>query len=214
MAVSQQEWEVSFELLSETPIGEEAVEDLMIILDRFHPGATTLIGPEGLRVGTTVYVEAPTAQAALNTVAAKLPALPIVSVQIRTWAEAQKDLEEPNYPELLGVGELAELLEVSRQRASELAGQSTFPAPLARLKAGPVWDKSSIMGFLETWHRKAGRPTKSPVMITYRFYGGGEGKVEETDPAVIVGVEEISKALTSARKASSTSLERIKGPQK
>lgn len=60
---------------------------------------------------------------------------------------------------LLGVAELAELLGVSRQRASELATQSNFPSPVAQLTATPVWDKATIGNFLKEWKRTPGRPS-------------------------------------------------------
>src|SRR5579883_2427966 len=45
------------------------------------------------------------------------------------------------------------LLKVSRQRVSALAKTEYFPAPLARLSSGPVWDRTSLTHFLEAWDR-------------------------------------------------------------
>lgn len=47
--------------------------------------------------------------------------------------------------ELVGVSEVADLLRISKQRVSQLLNNdSTFPAPLAFLRATPVWDKADI----------------------------------------------------------------------
>lgn len=64
-------------------------------------------------------------------------------------------------PSLAGVGELSHRLGVTRQRASALARQSSFPTPLARLKSGPVWLSSSIDSFVTEWERRPGRPKRS-----------------------------------------------------
>jgi len=54
------------------------------------------------------------------------------------------------------LAELAEILRVSKQRVSELAGMGQFPRPIAELKAGPGWDQGSIGNFLETGRRTPG----------------------------------------------------------
>lgn len=54
---------------------------------------------------------------------------------------------------LLGPAELARLIGVSRQRVSQLAQKSTFPAPLAVLEMGSVW----ALGDLTAWAESTGR---------------------------------------------------------
>ncbi|NPC96601.1 DNA-binding protein [Nocardioides sp. zg-DK7169] len=53
----------------------------------------------------------------------------------------------------MGVAEIAKLLSVSSQRVSQLAATATFPEPIARLAAGPIWERADI----ESWARKTGR---------------------------------------------------------
>ncbi|HEX2059053.1 MAG TPA: hypothetical protein VHI71_11885 [Actinomycetota bacterium] len=79
-------------------------------------------------------------------------------VQATEWATFEERLEEPTYPELVGITEIADLLGTSRQRASELARSPKFPTPLADLAAGPVWLKPTVARFLREWDRKPGRP--------------------------------------------------------
>jgi enamine deaminase RidA (YjgF/YER057c/UK114 family) len=57
-----------------------------------------------------------------------------------------------------GVSEVADLLGVSRQRVAQLRTKRGFPAPIAELRAGPIWDVSSLGLFLEEWERRPGRP--------------------------------------------------------
>ena len=61
----------------------------------------------------------------------------------------------------VGVSEVAEILGVSRQRASELRTRPGFPAPIADLASGPVWTRGSLDRFISTWERRPGRPARS-----------------------------------------------------
>ena len=56
---------------------------------------------------------------------------------------------------LMGTAEVATLLGVSRTRVGQLAQRDDFPAPVARLAAGPVWESADI----ERWARATGRIT-------------------------------------------------------
>jgi hypothetical protein len=77
-------------------------------------------------------------------------------------AEARDaDLPDRAWPELVGIRELAELLDVSRQRASELQTRPGFPRPCQVLASGPVWVKPVVEHWVATWDRKGGRPRKA-----------------------------------------------------
>ncbi len=51
---------------------------------------------------------------------------------------------------LAGIHEIAKLRGVSRQRASVIASGPSFPEPIDRIAAGPVWWFSVV----EDWHEK------------------------------------------------------------
>lgn len=129
--------------------------------------------PNGVaRYGASLSIEAESAGdaairgAALVTAAAKrvgLPQLPLVRIEIVDEAELDRELEVPTYPNILGVSELAHLLGVTRQRASELARSKKFAEPLAVLASGPIWLESSIQRFVKEWTRRPGRP-RNPVI--------------------------------------------------
>lgn len=112
-------------------------------------------GPvEALQQAMTVFREA--------AAAAGLPAWDVVEVEVQTDAELERQNAQPSLPELVGVGEVAELLGVTRQRASALARTPGFPAPLVTLRSGPVWTRPSVDRFVQSWHRRPGRVAKSP----------------------------------------------------
>jgi hypothetical protein len=86
----------------------------------------------------------------------------IIAVEVETVEEMDRRLQESNVPSLVGIAEVAGALRVSKQRASELSRQSSFPRPLAVLAAGPVWERHTIARFLERWpRRRTGRPRKA-----------------------------------------------------
>lgn len=51
---------------------------------------------------------------------------------------------------LAGVAEIAAMLGVSKQRASQLAASDGFPKPLDRIAVGPVWRRAAI----ESWKER------------------------------------------------------------
>ncbi len=94
-------------------------------------------------------------------VARPLPAKPthMRILPLDDWLAENKD---PQPRDLVGAAEAALLLGVSRQRVGQLAERADFPAPIARLSAGPVWTRISIEAFDQSWSRKiTGRPRKA-----------------------------------------------------
>lgn len=80
----------------------------------------------------------------------------IVSVSAR---RADQPDDMPGLPKVLGVAEVAKQLDVTKQRAAELARtHRLFPPPLAELASGPVWTAWQIGSFQRSWARKPGRP--------------------------------------------------------
>ncbi len=151
-------------------IDEERVAELLDQLVDYDP--VVAIAPDNSRLVLTVSL--PGARAAADAVKegarlhrthAKrvgLPSWPIVRADAMTWDEHDRDLAEPAYPELAGVAEIAETLHVSAQRVSTMQRtHDGFPAPIAKLRSGPVWVRAHITSFADSWARKPGRPSKS-----------------------------------------------------
>ena len=71
----------------------------------------------------------------------------------------------------MSAAEIADLLGVRRQRVHQLRSTRGFPAPLAELRGGAVWDARAIRRFLDTWERRPGRPkviTPAPATLTIK----------------------------------------------
>ena len=164
---SRREWYVVLDASGR--FSGDVAEDLVDALAKFHASASHGDG----RVGVSLSLEAASPLEAAEKGARvflgalKRPAR-LEAVEVKSIEDLDKELKRPNYPQLVGVSEVASLLGVSRQRVSELARADYFPAPLAELAAGPVWDRVSLTHFLETWERtprrKRGRPKKSVAL--------------------------------------------------
>jgi predicted DNA-binding transcriptional regulator AlpA len=62
-------------------------------------------------------------------------------------------------PPLVGLAEVAEILGVrSRQHAHNLTRDPTFPKPVTRLKATPVWTKREVVA----WAKRRRRVARTP----------------------------------------------------
>jgi hypothetical protein len=73
-------------------------------------------------------------------------------------SEWQRRAEAPTMPELMSAAEIGDLLGVARQRVHQLRASSAFPAPLAELRGGAVWDAAAVQKFAREWERRPGRP--------------------------------------------------------
>jgi hypothetical protein len=122
-----------------------------------HDGARHLLSAE-------FTVTAPTLRKATDEALRAARALPAKPTRLQVlplddWVAEQK---APQPRDLIGSAEAALLLGVSRQRVGQLAQRADFPAPIARLSAGPVWTRTSIEVFGQHWTRKiTGRPRKA-----------------------------------------------------
>jgi hypothetical protein len=81
-----------------------------------------------------------------------------ISLEIVTESEYRRRAEAPTMPELMSAAEIADELGVARQRVHQLRSTAAFPAPLAELRGGAVWDAAAVRKFAQEWERKPGRP--------------------------------------------------------
>jgi predicted DNA-binding transcriptional regulator AlpA len=81
-----------------------------------------------------------------------------IGVEVITEAELLRRAGEPTMPELMSAAEISQALGVSRQRVHKLRSMREFPAPLAELRSGAVWDAAAVRKFAAGWERKPGRP--------------------------------------------------------
>jgi hypothetical protein len=161
-------WAVTLEYEGTVP-----VDDLLDAL--VGHGATIAAGDRRWSVTLSVHDDVPAPKAAMlaltyvqraaaRCLGTAAPALgQMITMSAITFAEQDRLLDEPAFPKLVGIAEIAELLGVSRQRASELQTRPGFPAAVAKLKSGPVWRKGDLSRFADTWERKSGRPRRAEL---------------------------------------------------
>jgi len=166
------EWSVEVKVQHAIPKAKvvEATDDLLETLAPYSAaasaGATTMTVQLTVKAKTLVGAAAAATRAVAEAFAqiGRVRQLrSILGGEVLTMEELERRLAEPPLPELIGVAELAGLLDVTKQRVSYLAkGTAGFPKPFAQLAAGPVWLKPTVTRFVETWERRPrGRPKKS-----------------------------------------------------
>ena len=69
--------------------------------------------------------------------------------------------------DLVGAAEIAEMLDVTRQRVDQLARTDGFPAPVAELTAGRIWERADIFA----WVAETGRRTSEHVRFLAQSIG-------------------------------------------
>ncbi len=79
-------------------------------------------------------------------------------VEVVNEVEWARRADAPTMPELMSAAEIAEELKISRQRVHQLRETAAFPAPLAELRGGAVWDADAVRRFSSSWDRRPGRP--------------------------------------------------------
>jgi hypothetical protein len=96
--------------------------------------------------------------------AARHARLPGMEAVARAEAESAGRLADrlagPDGPNLAGISEIAAVLGVSKQRASQLAKSDRFPPPISRLASGPIWKLGTVVGFAAEATRRPGRPPR------------------------------------------------------
>lgn len=152
------EWIVSMDAELPTEFSDELADQLIESLSDYSPA----VGGRGNRIGVTMSVEAATNRQAFERARMALShelgaRARLVDARVQTVEELERELEAPALPALAGISEVASILHVSKQRASQLADNPAFPEPICALAAGPVWLRSSIISFGER-ERQPGRP--------------------------------------------------------
>ncbi|MFZ0215459.1 MAG: hypothetical protein WAM30_05900 [Candidatus Dormiibacterota bacterium] len=156
------EWSVHIDARGPGPYDVDWADE--VIDSSVMEGRGPAVSVAAREVGFTFSVEADDVLSAMAAGIAVVhdldPALQPVDASAEVSSVLERRLAESNVPVLLGVAEVAAALGVSRQRVSELAQAPDFPPALTRLKSGPIWQRSQITRFLDTWERRPGRPSR------------------------------------------------------
>ncbi len=160
-------WSVLIEADGSDTIGDAEVEALIDALATYAPVVS--YGRGSLSVRLTV--EADSVRHAIDNALDVVTSSPtvdgatIVRVEAQTDESLSQELGIDAVPDLIGVAELANLLHVSKQRASELARRPDFPAPRDVLAAGPIWSRATVLQYVRTWKRQPGRPRTAKKIV-------------------------------------------------
>lgn len=160
--------------------------DWNVTLDVFGPVSVELETGQAVesaagRTGARFTITAPTPAEAIEAAESKLRSA-IERTGVRDWkvvravADQAQAAGEGGLTNLVGVSELAKLLDVSRQRASELARSRQFPKPIAVLASTPVWLEDAVKQFASKWTRRSGRPRKPEAVHVAKTASGTAGK--------------------------------------
>ncbi len=155
------EWSVEIEALTDARLDEGFADSVIEALAAHAPALSFASNRLQVRFDVEAPSEFEAFSRALKVFRRAVPKAEAVRVEIETIEELDRQLAMSNIPDLVGVAELAALLNVSRQRASELAHSRGFPKPWVVLKAGPVWKRSSVARYAGQWERNPGRPRRA-----------------------------------------------------
>jgi hypothetical protein len=157
------------------PAGGTPFADYLAAADRLtdeldpHDGVVS-VGPDKweaiITVSASDVVDAvASATAALRAACAGagMPTWELVEARAVRADVFDEENSRPALPELVGVPELVDVLELnSRQHARQLSQENRrFPAPLYSRNPGPLWDLQAVLEFKANWVRRPGRPPKS-----------------------------------------------------
>lgn len=178
----------------ETRVDDRSIEVLAKEIQEYagavswgHQSYSIRLSVEAPEVGKAVDVALGIGQDAVAR--AGLPQWPIGSVLVQSYEVLDRELSTPLYPSIVGVTELAEMLDVSKQRASELARVPSFPAPFTELASGPVWIEDNVSEFCRTWVRKPGRPRRP-------------NDLDEEPKSTVELMDDLKKSVADARRKS------------
>jgi hypothetical protein len=83
----------------------------------------------------------------------------IVRLEATTIAERERQLANPQLPDLVGVLDIQEMAGLrTKQRALQVTELAGFPPPALRTRAGRLWLREAVEAFLGEWPRRRGRP--------------------------------------------------------
>lgn len=152
-------WHVRVDMPAVDELDDVAALELLEQLGELRPG---LIHTEDALV-VTVNVDAATLRQAIATALQGVEAAlggKAIGVEAITHDEIERRLTAPEIPDLVGYTEIADMLDVSRQRARQLGEARGFPPAVVTTASGPLRVRAAVEEWAKTWRRQGGRPRK------------------------------------------------------
>jgi len=151
--------------LTHDPITIDQHFDALEALDSYHPAGT--LSEDGATTTYAITVSADSALGATEVGAEAIrqatrdwPGRDIVAASATLSADMAHALTQPEFPEVVGYTEIAELAGVSRQRAHQFTKMEGFPPPVIETAQGPLMRKSSVEAWVRRRNTHAGRRRK------------------------------------------------------
>jgi len=144
----KQGWSVTIEGRADRPLDPEEV------LERLQPHHPSVQGA-GANLAATVTVDAPGPLQAIEmahevVMAAIKPArLAIEAVEAKTEERQDRELEQSNVPDLVGLADIALMAGTTRQRVFQMTANRGFPESILQLAAGRLWSRPAVARYLE-----------------------------------------------------------------
>lgn len=132
-------------------------------LEELSPAGSVDLDGAGGEIG--VFVDAATpmdaaADAARLVSTAVGAGTTVVGVAATTEDEFLSAASRPQFPEVVGYAEIAEMAGVSRQRARAFAGSPGFPPAIVETRQGPLMARAAVEAWVERRNTRPGRPRK------------------------------------------------------
>jgi|HubBroStandDraft_1064217.scaffolds.fasta_scaffold215446_2 hypothetical protein len=112
-------------------------------------------------------IEAALAIASVGALVTGLPDMPFVDISV-VAEELDGARRSVGGRDFVGSGEVLEILNISKQRLSQLRRDGKLPVPLAELQATAIWRRWAIEQFVAGWDRGSGRRRPWPLDMMSR----------------------------------------------
>lgn len=156
-------WYIDVEFTSLDLVPEDAEFDVLEAMSDYS--AVMSISRDRLGGALSLAFEATEAQeaavslgAVLQPVGRILGELRVTEIDVMDESTRNARAEEATFPELVGYAEIADMADISRQRARQIASRADFPVPVVETAAGPLRVKAAVEKWLSSWDRTPGRP--------------------------------------------------------
>lgn len=159
-------WFIDVDLATEGPLFDEALDALMEAVEPLY--GTVSLSDSGKAVGLSLAVEAHDYWQALElgksflegSIADVLSHPTVRSFRVLDEPTREKENTKPQFPELISVPDIADLLGVTRQAARKHTLKADFPKPLLTPRTGPLWARAAVETWRENSQRRPGRPAE------------------------------------------------------
>lgn len=156
-------WFIDVDLAIDGPVSDDALDTLVDAVEPLY-GAVSL-SRSGKDLGLSIAVEARDYWQALElgksflvgTIADLLNHPVVRSFRVLDEPTREKENTRPQFPELISVPDIADLLGVTRQAARKHTLKVDFPKPLLTPRTGPLWARAAVEAWSENTQPRPGR---------------------------------------------------------